>query len=100
MVVSRSRAIRCGASPESERSENLGDDQPIRLSEKRSLSRLSRLDGRFLRLVVGTIEHPQSRVSDLYRELGDLFGVLFPCENRPNIMIVIYDQDPPTLSRP
>jgi type II secretory pathway predicted ATPase ExeA len=33
-------------------------------------------------VVVGTIEHPQSRVSDFYRELGDLFGVLFPSHNR------------------
>jgi hypothetical protein len=26
-------------------------------------------------VVVGTIEHPQSRTSDFYRELGDLFGI-------------------------
>src|SRR5262249_1231376 len=26
-------------------------------------------------VLVGTIEHPQSRTSDFYRELGDLFGV-------------------------
>lgn len=28
-------------------------------------------------VVVGTIDHPQSRVSDFYRELGDIFGVPF-----------------------
>src|SRR5512138_1841918 len=26
-------------------------------------------------VVVGTIDHPQSRVSDFYRELGDIFGI-------------------------
>jgi general secretion pathway protein A len=31
-------------------------------------------------VVVGCIEHPQSRVSDFYRELGDVFGLpLQPC---------------------
>jgi type II secretory pathway predicted ATPase ExeA len=29
-------------------------------------------------VVVGTIEHPQSRTSDFYRELGDLFGIPSP----------------------
>ena len=28
-------------------------------------------------VVVGCIDHPQSRVSDFYRELGDIFGVVF-----------------------
>jgi type II secretory pathway predicted ATPase ExeA len=33
-------------------------------------------------VVVGTIEHPQSRPSDFYRELGDLFGVALVAHNR------------------
>jgi type II secretory pathway predicted ATPase ExeA len=33
-------------------------------------------------VVVGTIDHPQSRVSDFYREIGDVFGVPFPSHNR------------------
>jgi general secretion pathway protein A len=33
-------------------------------------------------LVVGTIEHPQSRTSDFYRELGELFGVPLALHNR------------------
>jgi type II secretory pathway predicted ATPase ExeA len=33
-------------------------------------------------VVVGTVDHPQSRVSDFYRELGDVFGVPFPTHNR------------------
>jgi len=33
-------------------------------------------------VVVGTIEHPQSRTSDFYRELGDLFGVPLVIHNR------------------
>jgi type II secretory pathway predicted ATPase ExeA len=33
-------------------------------------------------VVVGTIEHPQSRANDFYRELGELFGVSFPSHNR------------------
>jgi len=33
-------------------------------------------------VVVGTIEHPQSRASDFYRELGDVFGVALPANNR------------------
>src|SRR5271155_5362910 len=33
-------------------------------------------------VVVGTIDHPQSRVSDFYRELSDIFGVPFPPHNR------------------
>jgi type II secretory pathway predicted ATPase ExeA len=33
-------------------------------------------------VVVGTIDHPQSRVSDFYRELGDVFGVPLAVHNR------------------
>lgn len=33
-------------------------------------------------VTVGTIDHPQSRLSDFYRELGDVFGVPFPPHNR------------------
>jgi type II secretory pathway predicted ATPase ExeA len=33
-------------------------------------------------VVVGTIEHPQSRPGDFYRELGDLFGVALVAHNR------------------
>lgn len=33
-------------------------------------------------VVVGTIEHPQSRTSDFYRELGDLFGIPLAVHNR------------------
>jgi general secretion pathway protein A len=33
-------------------------------------------------IAVGTIEHPQSRTSDFYRELGDLFGVPLAVHNR------------------
>lgn len=33
-------------------------------------------------VVVGTIEHPQSRTMDFYRELGDLFGVPLQAHNR------------------
>lgn len=33
-------------------------------------------------LVVGTIEHPQSRTMDFYRELGDLFGLPLHSHNR------------------
>jgi type II secretory pathway predicted ATPase ExeA len=33
-------------------------------------------------VVVGTVEHPQSRTMDFYRELGDLFGVPFQAHNR------------------
>jgi type II secretory pathway predicted ATPase ExeA len=33
-------------------------------------------------VVVGTIEHPQSRTMDFYRELGDLFGVPLAAYNR------------------
>src|SRR6202453_566474 len=33
-------------------------------------------------VIVGTLEHPQSRTSDFYRELGDLFGVPLAIHNR------------------
>src|SRR5262245_24141185 len=33
-------------------------------------------------VIVGTIEHPQSRTSDFYRELGDLFAVPLAAHNR------------------
>jgi type II secretory pathway predicted ATPase ExeA len=33
-------------------------------------------------VIVGAIDHPQSRISDFYRELGDLFGVALPAHNR------------------
>lgn len=33
-------------------------------------------------VVVGTIEHPQSRTADFYRELGDVFGVTLSAHNR------------------
>jgi type II secretory pathway predicted ATPase ExeA len=33
-------------------------------------------------VIVGTLDHPQSRVSDFYREIGDIFGVPFPPHNR------------------
>ena len=33
-------------------------------------------------VVVGSIEHPQSRIGDFYRELGDLFGVPLAIHNR------------------
>ena len=33
-------------------------------------------------VTVGSIEHPQSRTSDFYRELGDLFGVTLSNHNR------------------
>jgi type II secretory pathway predicted ATPase ExeA len=33
-------------------------------------------------VMVGTIEHPQSRTMDFYRELGDLFGVPLAAHNR------------------
>jgi len=33
-------------------------------------------------VVVGCVEHPQSRIMDFYRELGELFGVPFSSYNR------------------
>jgi type II secretory pathway predicted ATPase ExeA len=41
-------------------------------------SRLSRS----VDVTVGVLEHPQSRVADFYREMGDLFGVLLTPHNR------------------
>jgi hypothetical protein len=35
-------------------------------------------------LTVGALTHPQSRVADFYRELGDLFGVTLQPHNRWN----------------
>ena len=35
-------------------------------------------------IVVGTINHPQSRVADFYREIGDLFGIPLQHNNRYN----------------
>ncbi len=35
-------------------------------------------------LTVGALTHPQSRVADFYRELGDLFGVVLQPHNRWN----------------
>ena len=47
---------------------------------------LQLLEAHLLRLggdiVVGVMEHPQSSVSDFYRELGDLFGVKLSPSNR------------------
>lgn len=40
--------------------------------------RLARLP----QVVVGCVEHPQSRVTDFYREMGDLFGVALEHNNR------------------
>jgi type II secretory pathway predicted ATPase ExeA len=33
-------------------------------------------------VLVGVIEHPQSRAMDFYRELGEMFGVALPSHNR------------------
>ena len=33
-------------------------------------------------VIVGSIEHPQSRIMDFYREIGDLFGVALQPHNR------------------
>lgn len=41
-------------------------------------NRLSRMRD----VVVGCVEHPQSRIMDFYRELGELFGVPFSSHNR------------------
>ena len=40
--------------------------------------------GRLRDLTVGALTHPQSRVADFYRELGDLFGVALKPHNRWN----------------
>jgi type II secretory pathway predicted ATPase ExeA len=47
-----------------------------------ALRLLARRLGGLRDVTVGTIDHPQSRVSDFYRELGDIFGVPFPPHNR------------------
>ncbi|HBY95004.1 MAG TPA: general secretion pathway protein GspA, partial [Chloroflexi bacterium] len=39
-----------------------------------ALRQLSHRLGKQRDVVVGTIDHPQSRVSDFYRELGDIFN--------------------------
>ncbi|MCG8421335.1 MAG: ATP-binding protein [Proteobacteria bacterium] len=38
--------------------------------------------GRQRDVIVGSIDHPQSRVADFYREMGDLFGVTLQHNNR------------------
>ena len=38
--------------------------------------------GKHRDVIVGTIDHPQSRVSDFYRELGDAFSVTLGAHNR------------------
>ena len=43
---------------------------------------LARRLGGLRDVVVGQIEHPQSRTMDFYRELGDLFGVSLQAHNR------------------
>ncbi len=40
--------------------------------------------GRLRDLTVGALTHPQSRVADFYRELGDLFGLALQPHNRWN----------------
>jgi general secretion pathway protein A len=47
-----------------------------------ALRLLSKRLGSLRDVVVGTIEHPQSRTMDFYRELGDLFGVPLQAHNR------------------
>lgn len=47
-----------------------------------ALRQLSHRLGKQRDVVVGTIDHPQSRVSDFYRELGDVFGVSLGAHNR------------------
>jgi type II secretory pathway predicted ATPase ExeA len=47
-----------------------------------ALRLLSKRLGALRDVVVGTVEHPQSRTMDFYRELGDLFGVPFTSHNR------------------
>jgi general secretion pathway protein A len=38
--------------------------------------------GKLPDVIVGTVEHPQSRTMDFYRELGDLFGIPLTSHNR------------------
>jgi general secretion pathway protein A len=47
-----------------------------------ALRLLSKRLGALRDVVVGTVEHPQSRTMDFYRELGDLFGVPLQAHNR------------------
>lgn len=47
-----------------------------------ALRLLERRLGSLRDVVVGTIEHPQSRTMDFYRELGDLFSVPLQAHNR------------------
>jgi general secretion pathway protein A len=47
-----------------------------------ALRLLSKRLGAMRDVVVGTIEHPQSRTMDFYRELGDLFGINLQSHNR------------------
>lgn len=47
-----------------------------------ALRQLSHRLGKQRDVVVGTIDHPQSRVSDFYRELGDIFNLTVGTHNR------------------
>jgi type II secretory pathway predicted ATPase ExeA len=47
-----------------------------------TLRLLSKRLGALRDVVVGIVEHPQSRTMDFYRELGDLFGVPLQTHNR------------------
>jgi type II secretory pathway predicted ATPase ExeA len=47
-----------------------------------ALRLLARRLGALRDVVVGHVEHPQSRTMDFYRELGDLFGVPLQAHNR------------------
>lgn len=47
-----------------------------------ALRLLSKRLGALRDVIVGTIEHPQSRTMDFYRELGDLFAVNLQAHNR------------------
>lgn len=47
-----------------------------------ALRLLSQRLGALRDVVVGVVEHPQSRTMDFYRELGDLFGVPLQTHNR------------------
>ena len=47
-----------------------------------ALRLLAQRPGKHRDVIVGTIDHPQSRVSDFYRELGDAYGVALGAHNR------------------
>ncbi len=47
-----------------------------------ALRLLARRLGALRDVVVGTLEHPQSRTMDFYRELGEMFGVQLQSHNR------------------